>query len=512
MQAAEEEEPWVLEDLVDLSRKRAMEVIGAHKLTWETFEVRSRIRVGWEKHAWGVRLALAPEESHWSTQDIDVSPTGVWQLPQAWLMVKGVPLSQGQDPFVSATHEVHGNLGIRSPDKRRWTPEERAVWGPRAREEMRRFYALAKDLAVHAATRCDPDARAAVLRFNPHLRTWLYAQLVSDDTRRLLQLASTCPGALIFARCLDEHDRTRDVAARLLKDLIAGRRLDASIDEAVEHWANRFPGLESPRKRACPRWGFMVPPMRPDRQKVLRTQRLLVRRAGPQVATSLLWTLPPLVVVPEDIPRKVRANARWFAVMKCHSTLRTEPEPGTQRSFVAISNLLSAQHANVPRAKSFQLLQRSVGDLLDFILVTGRAPPRDADWRALMRASRAWHRGFARARRNPLEVPDGPLPRRHEAWSAPGVTITLVVIVCGFITEGKEMRHCVATRLDKALRGQCFIFSVVVDGSRLTLELHHDGSLGDFRGVQNRHPSGAEHAAVKAWLHKIRKGRIQAAS
>ena len=49
------------------------------------------------------------------------------------------------------------------------------------------------------------------------------------------------------------------------------------------------------------------------RARVLADQRLLIRRAGPQVHTRLLWLPPPVVLVPEDI--RIRAKAAIEAML-----------------------------------------------------------------------------------------------------------------------------------------------------------------------------------------------------
>jgi hypothetical protein len=152
-------------------------------------------------------------------------------LPHAWAMTRGPRrVAATRDPFLMATKWVYRAL---------YPPRDGAPGDPDARGTMRRVYATLASVARDAAAACEPAARAIVMRFQPHLRFWLYRHLVADPSGRLAQLASVCPGALIFSFALERsgYADQKAAGARLLGAVIAGQRLARVLSEAVGAWA-----------------------------------------------------------------------------------------------------------------------------------------------------------------------------------------------------------------------------------------------------------------------------------
>jgi hypothetical protein len=70
------------------------------------------------------------------------------------------------------------------------------------------------------------------------------------------------------------------------------------------------------------------------------------------------------------------------------------------------------------------------------------------------------------------------------------------------IAEGREMRHCVASYVGAVLSGAVAIYSAMVDGERLTVELRARGGewrIGQVAGATNRPPTAAEMLALRRW-------------
>ena len=71
--------------------------------------------------------------------------------------------------------------------------------------------------------------------------------------------------------------------------------------------------------------------------------------------------------------------------------------------------------------------------------------------------------------------------------------------------EGKAMRHCVSSRSQQILAGECYVYRVNVNGERATLQIaiKPDGLVIDeFRLRANADPSPEAWAAVRIWLER----------
>ena len=83
------------------------------------------------------------------------------------------------------------------------------------------------------------------------------------------------------------------------------------------------------------------------------------------------------------------------------------------------------------------------------------------------------------------------------------------------VTEGRKMRHCVASYARSCAAGHCSIWTLErhqTNGKvvkHLTLELHKTGVLHQARGQDNRLPTQSEIGVLDSWVRKagLRKGR-----
>lgn len=451
------------------------------------------------------------------------APRGVNAM---WAMTRGVPVLPTTDVFVYALDWVQRRLVRLHRDD-----DARAALGDSA-EARAQIARLVREAACVAVDRCDQGARTIAMRFKPHLRLRIVARIVGDPSGRLAELATSCPGALVFALALMEHQGAPASVAsgeRLLADVVAGRKLTAAIDDACVGWLDAVPACLRARRDPIEQhlvtvmgvapavaalqflesertWARALDPA--ARARVLADQRVLIRRAGPQVHTRALWLPPPLVLIPEDIPSQVRANARWFRTMQLHRVTRTHADrmaPVAQLRLVQFLSRNAVALARGPRP-----LQRAwIDDLLDTARATGRWPSRSsrlehvqalvADWHARQPAVRGAGADRAAALLVPLAAPrfdhvmlDGLL----------GVQLAPIGDVGTLLAEGATMNHCVHTRHDAAMRGTALVFAGTVRGERVTVELVRVGDqwhLGDHRCRGNQLPSPPALEAIRVW-------------
>lgn len=445
----------------------------------------------------GRRITVELRVRHPAIAAITRAPRGPSYDAQPWAMVRGVaPYSRG-DVLSQALRAVRRLL--RAAYRTAAAPvAARAEATSQVREVLR-------VAATAAVARCDPAAHRLAMRFLPHLRFRVYGRLVADRSGRLADLVSTCPGALIFALALIERTALPGAAAageRLLADAIAGRRLDPAIDDAIDGWlAATAPPGPSPLDG-----GVIWYRARPAAEvaRVRREQRLLIRRAGPRVASTSLWLPPPFALVPEDIPRGVAANARWFRVMKA-SVLTVIRLPTIAPALQdELARFLSRHAAVFGRGERAAVLAR-LHEVVDFARATGRWPRRAQDPARVLEAARRWHAwlqgGLATA---PVGIDwDRRLPcPTLPALGLPEVELAPITTARELRDEGLAMRHCVATRLADIVAGRVIACRGVVAGERVTVELvRHDAgwTLGDARCAANQLPRPDTMRRIQRW-------------
>jgi hypothetical protein len=372
---------------------------------------------------------------------------------------------------------------------------------------------LVRQAAIHAADRCDPKLRAIAMRFLPGVRYRLYRFFVDDETGRVAQLAGVCPGAVIFAAALREHEPTEPVGRRLLEEAIAGLPLRKLVMNAVHGW------LYYSRLRAGGRgdgivWDALDQSPPATRARIAEMQRLLVLRAGPRVPANLLELPPPLAFAPEDIPRPVRANARWYRVVKAAPPLYL-PGLGAERADLAGFASAHAEALYAAARGQQHRLGVLAQELADYVTALGRRPGRQTDAAGLIAESRAWHRQLAGLHFEDLALPPG--HRYHDPdallppapgapWHAPNLHVRAIRTPRELVTEGCEMHNCVASYLPRLVSGESFIYSVTALGERLTVQVSRTTwglVIAQVAGIANQRPGNAARAAVDGWLAEV---------
>ena len=465
--------------------------------------VRVEVRVGREASLWlGARVGtdaalklISPPRLHW----------GMRQRPALYDMT---------DVFSALKTEVRLCLGPLDPPASRPDTDECAT----GRDAYMACDATLAELSKRLFALCDKRARRAARRFAPTSRFGVYRLLVDDASGRIAQLAVACPGALLFAlgmqKCGDA--RSEEAADTLLAGVVAGRRLNALLHEALLTWvgaAGRFAAMT--RDAASEAWRWVAEASGRELQKLLDDQRLLVRRAGPRVCHEHVLSPPPLAYTPEDIPPSPRANARWFATMKSRVELLGRAPSGPAQ--LALVRLLSR---NASRFEGgFPVPPHR---LLEFVAARARCFARSTSLERALNEYESWqqeeafaHRGeyleaLLRSLRDIVKVDSDklmslPLPPPH----LPGCTLDAISVVPlrtggELIDDSVRMRNGFAGNLPSVLRGELSIYSAVVRGEWLTVEvgprLYGGCYLGFVRGMRCRLPTAKEREAIGEWF------------
>jgi len=460
-------------------------------------------------------------------------------------MVRGLPLRPG-DALSELTGAAFRSLYPHEPPEEWWLSrevyDEPARIPPGGREEasetMRGLYRTLRELAIAAVDRSDPVARSLAMRFPVHLRLPVYARVVDDRSGCLAQLATACPGALTYALALVERGAwLAPIGERLLAGVTAGTQLGPLLGDAIAAW------MEGCQRAAPPPRDVGGEPPQPAEpaghklhglpfdlawvaqlagtkaRSLLERQRLLVRRAGPGVPATLLVAPPPAAFAPEDIPRPVRANARWYRVMRLRS-LRPVPEDERERARAALCRFASRHALALWQLADRRDVTTLLSDLLDYVAATHVSPGRTTDPQRLLAASWRWHTHHAwlpqadreHVRRLAgLTFPEPALARwtdkePHDAeadGAEPHVAVRAVTTPHALVDESERMHHCVATYAHAIAMGRSWIFHAEVAGRPLTIDAELRGTefvLRQVLGVANRQPTAAELRALGPWL------------
>ncbi len=432
--------------------------------------------------------------------------------PVRWGMWSGIPAParNGNCPFFGAVYHAR-KLGY-SPAKN----------NPRLPEDkVRELWTASMAAGMHAAklavSLCDPKALKQARRFLPNLRWFVYSHIVADKSGRLAQLASSCPGAFIFAHALREHgvalfDVAGDACTTIMQSVVDGLPLKRVLDEAIDSWMREAP-YEGTDTESHAAWTLVRGASPAKRAQMQLEQRLLIRRAVPGVKSELVWLPPPVAFVPNDIPKGARAIARWFRFAKAYNCYRKANSLDDVQGLAlcgfasAHSEQLSALSRELKRSPS-----NLIGDIADYVVYNNlNMPTRSANPAAIVEATVAWERMdmfcFGRARRSLPPDTDFPPPPVADLEVGP-VHLHAMTTPLDLRKEGKEMGHCVATHEHDANSGEAAYFNGTIGKSRVTIEtigVSGKWAVGQARGLQNRDLTSAEYGDLGVWIAELNR-------
>jgi hypothetical protein len=442
-------------------------------------------------------------------------------MPQAtWSMASGVALGCGGPEVFARTvdllrHELAG---------RRKLPRE--VVEPHERRLLEELRPVGRAMARAAS----PRSREAALRFGAHARMWLYERFLADPTGRLVQASRVSPGVMLFSHALAEHGQP-EVAARLVEGIVAGRRLDGLLDEALVAWERH--GLAFGQDGGA--FSYLAGLDEAERAQARLRQRWLIRHAAATVPSRLVWLPPPVAYAPEDVPRTARANARWFRRMKRRAFYPVEP--GDEGPSAGLAAFLSARGEALEVALGpsdrwvrvlWALVQRERWELsrssrvapvrrrLEAQLDGPRAEAARLDvddlpdLDELFDVDDLFGRGIGGLEADIASVPadqlfpEPPVPE----LCCEGMRFAPLRTRAALERESAEMRHCVRHYARTASSGALVFYALEGPQGRATLELMglDDGwVVGQFRGPCNAQPGPEAFAALRAWVQESQR-------
>lgn len=345
------------------------------------------------------------------------------------------------------------------------------------------LYDLVSKWWSHLRSLLDLSLARATAPFHPGVRAFVYKCVASDPTGRIAQLVHTCPGLLLLLA----HPTAVDARPAALAQVVAGEPLARVIRETVA-------AVHSP---ASARWQA-------------EARRLRVARAAPSLNCGVLLDTELLPIVPEDIPRDLRARESWFDWQWTVSDLGHVPE-AVLHGFATFASCHFATLEELIRQRCRDLADReaALGQLIDYLRGTARVLTRRTSPARVLADCDAWH---AREEWECDARPETPLPAEpwacHGRWRQGRDEIAPLRTVADLQAESRQMQHCVVTHTRPALAGDVAIFHAEILGSALTIEIsagsHNIPALTEASGIRNARPGPAQLAVIGDWLEDLR--------
>jgi hypothetical protein len=315
--------------------------------------------------------------------------------------------------------------------------------------------------------------------------------------------------------------QTRRAGNTLLRDAIAGRPLNEILDDAVNAWAAGAEHLvdqgNSQNVEVEAAWRRVVASAGPERDAIVRAQRLLVRRAGAGVPGIPLW-LPPLAgFAPEDIPTRKLENARWFKMMKSHPTLLGYSQRTAPPNLRALCTFLSRHSLVVDASEGLGRAPRTkMQQILDYVVATGAYPRRSSSPQQLVADVVDWHERMAHAedlaraavhagqpifdeQGRPLALREPPCP----GWRDGNDVITPLRTAEDVVSEGRRMHNCVVSRIPQVVQGTAALYHGEVGGTGLTIQIAPAPSgwgMVEVEAFGTQAPSAGARQVLRRWL------------
>ncbi len=227
-----------------------------------------------------------------------------------------------------------------------------------------------------------------------------------DETSRLLELASTTPGIIVFLLALRERGPlSKAIAEGIVTDVKRGLAVKEILNTAVDAWV-------STAKEVIARtdvglinlpWDHVLEARGSELEAIKKNQIYLIKMASAMVPPTSLWLPPPLWFCPADIPEKRIANRHWFKVMKSSQKLLS-PYPGGNNTLqVALCKLVSKNTHTLstsPRGgrRSSSQVSKTISELYDYLEASDKIPRRESNLQKLLNESREWHQRLAEIR------------------------------------------------------------------------------------------------------------------
>jgi len=341
----------------------------------------------------------------------------------------------------------------------------------------------------------EPAKAAALFPAGGLLRWWIYEQAANDETGRIIQMASVCPGLLILAREL-ERNGPRGASSLILDLIVQGCRRGEILE-----WASDFISGS-------------------DSRNGKNSRRLWISRAGTLIPPSLLLAIPVEELIPEDIPAEPRDNLVWYSAQKFAGQRAADYLPGRiRRGFLAFISRNAAVLERALKAAGFSF-EQGIIQLCDYVRASDRCPNRSTRPDKLLEESSQWHERLAdlqaENRMDPLlagnvEIPPGqtldPGPAaNYSIWRWQGNLIRFLPIAGDLKEESSRMQHCVSTYASMAVQGKVQFFHGDIAGEQSTIEVSFRSgkpALLQKAGIPNA-PLGAEtERIIHIWFEDL---------
>ena len=370
---------------------------------------------------------------------------------------------------------------------------EHGIWSNKKTNE------IAHALKIDLIRKADPQCRATALRFLPPARFEVYRLLRNSAETYKSNINSLCadyPGVALFLVAIRQY-----LGDALVDEILNALKLRNSIKQVLDFAITRSYEIAlSAREESLvgdgndwskTLWKDLPAPDTEQFQKMVKKHRLLILRAGPWVCPWYLLTPPPIVVVPEDIPRERFANARWYRTMKSKA-ITIVKEEGQEKIQRRLCSFLSKHPRFQPKTVD------RVGEAYEFLKARGKILSCSSDPVFLKKESRRFSK-FPRFEALSKIKMENPIA----AYESSEIKITPIRDALAQFQLGERLSNCLQTLGSDCAVRNVFYFSVVIHGEELALEIlkSDEGyTVNQFAGRFNRKATADERKILDIWF------------
>jgi len=340
----------------------------------------------------------------------------------------------------------------------------------------RRMEEICAFAAERAVRLCDPAAREVAMRVGTDARFFVYGALLADPSGRVRQMFDVCPGLLILgAACDPRGPRARDV----IEGIRAGRKLADLIDLVLPAAIDAY----CTTRTTC---------------QLARSADALVRRAPLLSLDELLHLLHAPGLDLNDLPTVKVDVETWCDTMiewSCHAGRITNRDRSVQLGGFFSKHALALEGSRY-----------AIEEILDWVERSGSpVPTRRSSPARVRRAVDEWHATLHLDLGYDMDtkLAQGPIAPHP----VDGIDAVAIQTVGQLVSEGLEMRHCVASGASLAVAGVMFFYRAEIDGARVTIAIvrsHGHWRLQEAAGFANRRLDDREMTTIERWMEALR--------
>jgi hypothetical protein len=323
-----------------------------------------------------------------------------------------------------------------------------------------------------ALAHADEAALETARTLTHDVQFFAYSALLDDPNDRVRELIATCPALLSLASGLSPHVGD---GAELVRGIRAGRKLNRLLTDMLLVATRRFRGAVDGE-----------------------LSRALVRNAPSLPLRDLMHALCAPGIDINDLHASAPRRTSWFDTVIVWGQVASRIRD--RDAAVQLGSFISKHAVGLSGNPAM-----TISAIVDWVARSGAAvPSRRTSPERVRREIDSWHEALFHIDNDPATRLAPPPTSQHVV---PGLAIEPLLTVGDLITEGQQMRHCVASLAPDAIAGWVSVFRATVSGTRVTIAAVREcGAWGlmEAAGFANAPLDTGRLDILRYWVESLR--------